>query len=573
MAFKTWTFNGLQGGGAALDGRITVNLEDGHLAQGYSGGALFSFRYDAASALAEQVTTFPYIIQPDDNAGNGRWIQNDLSTEKLSTNEIQFDPTIDIPVHSEGLLFYDKENKTLSLFNDEANVLLQVGQESYIRIKNISGSTISNGKACYLSGVSDGLPTIDLANAASAATALATIGIATHDIPHNSTGYITSSGLVRDIDTSAGTPGCLLYLSDTVDGGIVCDAPVSPSYLIQLGQAVIIDAVNGTAQVSVDIGSNTSDVIKIFNGAVLEDTATAVTSNGTTVTLSYQKNGGGDLSLFFNGNFVAFDSTDPIATIDLTPGTDTVPVLNYVYIPESTGVLTKNTSGFPSVQHVPVATILVQSAASVQTDGVYKLHAWTDHLSDLQNQGHLSHINNWIRNQNATWVSGVTPTLSITVNPAAIDNVYFENTAGVTLQLHNHPFPAMDMGTSDPIFVINDPSVPFRRITDLSAIDVDANSNTLRSNNTYYSIVVFGVASEAGSDSKIFCNLPTGSYINEADAQNDPSNYSVFDIPVGFRGTAFLIARLVLRYQTSASGTITQIDVENLRGLQPSISP
>lgn len=573
MAFKTWTFNGLIGGGAALDGRITVNLEDEHLAQGYSSGAFFSFRYDVASQLSEQVATFPFVIKPDDNAGDGRWIQNDISAEKINLNQAQFDSSISAPSYSEGLIFYDSTHKTLSLFNDESEVLLQVGQELFIRVKNDSGVDIENGEVCYLSGVDSGLPTVAKANSSLASTCLATIGIATHKIEDGTTGYITNVGTVRDVDTTGFTTGDQLYLSDTVSGGLTKTLPGSPSYLIAVGQAVVISDSVGTIQVNIEIGTNTTSVIKIFNGAVLEDTATTVVSDGDDVTLSYQKSGGGDLSLFFNGTFDAFDSTDPIATIVLTPGTDTVPVLNYVYIPESTGVLTKSTVGFPATQHVPVATALIQSAASAQTDGVFKLHAWTDHLADSNEQGHLSHVNNWIRHQHATWLSGAVPSLDITVNGGAIDNVFFSNTLGSILQLHDHAFPALDMAVSDPVFVVNDITTAYDRITDLSSLDVDSLGATLRSNNTYYSLVIFGVASEAGADSKLFCNLPSGSYASSADAINDVSRYSNFDIPIDFKGTGFLIARVILRYQTSDSGTLTEVETKDLRGLQPSVSP
>lgn len=573
MTVKAWTFGGLQGGGEALDGRITINITDGDSAQGYSTGGFYSFSYDGASVLAEQIAAFPIIIKPDDNAGAGRWVQNDLSSALITVDKTQFTISKDAPDHSEGLVFYDKVCKTLALYNDEADVTLQIGQEMWIRVYNDSGSEILNGKVCYLSGVFDSVPTIDLANSNAAATSLATIGIATHSIGIDEYGYITSNGLVRDVATDTFTTGDRLYLSNVVDGALVTTPPDSPAYLIGIGQAVLINATTGTIQVNVNVGTNTGSVIKIFNGAVLEDTATTISSDGTDVTLTYQKNGGGDLSLFFNGSFTNFDSTTPVKTIDLNVGTDTAPVLNYVYILQLTLALTVSTTGFPTAQHVPVATVLVQSAPSVVTDGVYKLHAWTDHLTDTNDQGHVSHINHWIRHQPATWISGVDPTVSITVNAAAMDEVYFSALAGAILQLHEQTTPAFDTEVSSPIFVVNDPSVPYRRIQDLADLNVDSNGDTLRGNNTYYSIVIFGVASESEADSKIYCNLPSGIYGNDTDALNDLSGYSNFSIPVEFRGTGFLIARVILRYQTINAGTITEQEVVNLRGLHPPTSP
>ena len=41
-------------------------------------------------------------------------------------------------------------------------------------------------------------------------------------------------------------------------------------------------------------------------------------------------------------------------------------------------------------------------------------------------------------------------------------------------------------------------------------------------------------------------------------------------IPADFKGTGFLIARAILRYQTADSGTLTEVQTEDLRGLVPS---
>jgi hypothetical protein len=53
-------------------------------------------------------------------------------------------------------------------------------------------------------------------------------------------------------------------------------------------------------------------------------------------------------------------------------------------------------------------------------------------------------------------------------------------------------------------------------------------------------------------------------------AEDDVNRYSVYTIPREYKGTGFLIARINLRYQTAASGTITEVSTEDLRGLTPS---
>lgn len=514
----------------------------------------------------EMIKEFNKILDTDDWQ-NG--LPGDLSLP-ANLSYVQFDTTLGIQPHSEGLLQYDKANKTLLFYNDEEDSSLQIGQEIWLRGKNNTGSTITNGQLVYINDNDAGLPTFTLAKADAAVTAIGTIAFATHDIEDGTIGLATRTGTVRALDTTGCTAGQILWLSATTAGAFTPTQPNSPNFSVSVGNCGVVNATTGTIEANINAGGNTRDVIKIFNGAILEDHAITISSNGTVVTLTLEKNGGGNLSLFFDGLFSIFDTT-PAASVTLTAGSDTAPTLNFIYIPKSTKVLTANTTGFPvNEQVVPIAEVIAQSAASLQTDGCYKCHAWTDHLSDSVDQGHVSHVNKWIRKQHSTWLSGVAPTTSITVNGGAIDNVFYSNNSGNILQLHEHSFPAIDMSTGAPIFVVNDATTAFRRATDLNTLDETSLGVTLRSNNTYYSIVVWGVISEGGTDSKIFANLPTGSYANSTDAITDPFGFSNFTIPSDFKGTGFLIARIVLRFQTVSSGTITEISTIDLRGLLPS---
>lgn len=499
-------------------------------------------------------------------------IQTQLNSKIESGDTIDniiFDPTAGTPSHSEGLVFYDNVNNCLAYFNDVADVTMQVGQEIWVRVYNDTGSVISNGEVCYLTDIFSGVPSVDLAKADDASTCLATLGMATHDIADQDYGYITRLGTVRDIDTLGCSAGAILYLSAGTAGGYTTTRPSSPNFTIRLGNCGVVSATVGTIEIQINIGDNLEGVISIFNGSILEQDDQTVTSNGTVVTFSIEKEGSGDLNLFFDGGFYTF--TAPPATIALTPGSDVAPTENFVYIPKSTKVLTVSTTSFPSdEQIIPLATILCQSAASVQTDGLIKHHAWTDHVADSVGQGHILHVNEWIREQHATWKNGVAPTTSVTTNPGAIDNVYFSNTSGVVYQLHKHTFQAKDMGVSDIAYVVNDFTTKYDRIADLGAVDTTSTGATLRSNNTYYSVVVIGVVSE--NSSTLLANAPAGFYTSAIDATDDISGYSNYSIGNNVKGTAFLIARITLRYQTITSGTFTEIETEDLRGLLPATS-
>jgi hypothetical protein len=144
---------------------------------------------------------------------------------------ILFDSTS--PAHTEGLLFYDSSDQSLNFYNGESAITLNIGQENWIRVRNNTGSTITDGQVCYISGAVGQMPTIALADADSVSTAQA-IGVATHSIENNTNGFITNLGTVHDLDTSAFTDGDIVYLSSTA-GAFTATAPTFPAQLIRIG--------------------------------------------------------------------------------------------------------------------------------------------------------------------------------------------------------------------------------------------------------------------------------------------------------------------------------------------------
>lgn len=305
---------------------------------------------------------------------------------------------------------------------------------------------------------------------------------------------------------------------------------------------------------------NTESTLDFFVGTTLEIPYVTVTESGGIVSLNLEQFGGGDLTLVFSDGFYVLDCT-PACTVALTAGTDAVPVLNYIYVDQGTKLLTATTaSTWPAVEMVRVATVLVQSATGVATDGVYKSHSWTDHSSE-----HLQHLNEWVRSQPATWRSGVAPTLTIT--GGSPDTVIFTSALGVVLEMHPHDFPAFS-GTPD-MFVVNDPTVPYRKITDLNTVLTDALGGSLSARR--FELVIWGTT--GNGDSKLFVNLPIGSYGTNNAVLEDADRLAVHTIPTEFRGTGFLIAGLKLRHQTSGGGTWTEVELTDLRGLQPSTTP
>ena len=155
------------------------------------------------------------------------------------------------PPHLEGRLFYDSENHTITMYNDEPDISMQIGQELYVRVRNNTPDDIPNGSVVRINGSHGGAaPTIVLASADSEENSQVA-GFATHTIDSNSFGYISTFGLVRGVDTDGGmNDGDELFLSVT-SGEYVNADPGIPYYSISLGRIVVSHESNGSIFVNI----------------------------------------------------------------------------------------------------------------------------------------------------------------------------------------------------------------------------------------------------------------------------------------------------------------------------------
>lgn len=144
---------------------------------------------------------------------------------------------------AEGRLQWNTPDGTLEFGLPGGDVNLQIGQEILIRGKNDTGITITNGQAVRISGVSGSRPTFGLAEADVPATA-GSIGLATEDISNGNNGYVTTFGLVRDVNTSDWNVGDRLYVSNTA-GELTSTAPTSTERIIFIGIVIVSNPSSG----------------------------------------------------------------------------------------------------------------------------------------------------------------------------------------------------------------------------------------------------------------------------------------------------------------------------------------
>ena len=213
----------------------------------------------------------------------------------------------DQPAHSEGVVFYDSENHTLSLYNDEADVTLQLGQEEFLRVRNNTGSTIYNGSGVRITGAhGDAAPTVEPA-IASTEEKSQIVGLATHDIEHNSFGYVTTYGIVRNVNTAGFSAGDELFLDASTSGNLTNVSPTIPNYKVTVGH-VIRSHSNGSILVQIGHpklgGGDLKSEAAVTVSGVPFVTSVADTSAGGMQTTSNFVYDSGNQTLLINGSEV-----------------------------------------------------------------------------------------------------------------------------------------------------------------------------------------------------------------------------------------------------------------------------
>lgn len=191
------------------------------------------------------------------------------------------------PTYSARTIVFDAGNDCFTAYNNDSNVSLQIGQENWVRVVNNTGSTIANGAAVYVNGSSGGLPTVALARADAAATTVG-LGLATEAIANGATGYVTSIGLVRGLDTSAFTTGSV-FLSATTAGALTQTAPTAPNYRYRVGFVTNVNATTGTIHVTPStaaLGNGTANQVFGINNAGTAQETKSITGTANQITVS-----------------------------------------------------------------------------------------------------------------------------------------------------------------------------------------------------------------------------------------------------------------------------------------------
>jgi len=223
----------------------------------------------------------------------------DLGEYELKAGQIELDQT-PTGTAGVGVMRWNDTDGTVDIGLKGGNVTLQVGQESVIRVVNKSGSNLleANYQAVRVRLVSEGGAqgqrlAVVLALADTDADSATTIGLVTETINNNQEGFVTTSGEVKNINTTGSlqgetwVDGDILYLSGTTSGRITNVKPSAPTHTIIIGYVVYAHANNGKIFVKVDNGyeldelHNVSITSPANNEVLTYDSATSLWKNET----------------------------------------------------------------------------------------------------------------------------------------------------------------------------------------------------------------------------------------------------------------------------------------------------
>lgn len=200
----------------------------------------------------------------------------DSSVNLDDVDHIQFNLAPSAIPNAEGLLRWNSTDGTLDLGMDGGDITQQIGQELFIKVRNISGSTILNGSPVYASGRTGNRPNIWLARSDNDNTSQI-IGVTTQDITSPDDGYVTSLGYVRGIKTdytgignwgNTWNAGDKLYVSKTISGQLTNIAPTAPHHSDIVGTVEIVHSNLGSIYINIQKHATLEELTDI-NGTPL----------------------------------------------------------------------------------------------------------------------------------------------------------------------------------------------------------------------------------------------------------------------------------------------------------------
>jgi hypothetical protein len=161
-------------------------------------------------------------------------------------------------------------------------------------------------------------------------------GVATHDIPNGTIGFITAFGIVRDLTITGVTEGSEIYLSDTNAGQFIYTPPTDiTSRISQIGHVITTGVTTAKILIEIENELGFADISNTELSIITENSF----STGIRVGGEMSINGGDNTLIDISeGSGVIVDNyTDPLNPVVTNVSWDAITGLSLTYLTANTG--------------------------------------------------------------------------------------------------------------------------------------------------------------------------------------------------------------------------------------------
>jgi len=249
-------------------------------------------------------------------------IEDGLTANTIYTDYIDFN-TAYTGDTTQGRLSWDSGTGTLNIgVGDVGGTLidLQVGQEEVVRVFNAEATTLLKGEIVYVYGSQGNRPSVKRAIATGDGYSVTTLGMVDVDIPSGSQGYVTTFGMINNLNTDGLSGGTAIWLSPTVAGAYTATKPQAPYHTVLIGYVVRVSNTVGSVFINISNGWEIDELHDVrMNGKTVGDLVSLSAYNGTNVWVNTKTLNG---SYTITGNTTiggSLTATTVSATTLLTP--------------------------------------------------------------------------------------------------------------------------------------------------------------------------------------------------------------------------------------------------------------